>query len=192
MLKPPTGRKLFPNRRNQCVAAGHLHSPVRPPPGRRSPPTARRKAVLHSPFAVQMLPSSPQSKGSLSPSPLPETSKKGADNWKTPARPGRIPDGNTKKEPGGTNSLGPFRVRLCGTMCPFCVGRRQEAQPFTMEAISSAKFSCFFSMPSPFSKRTASLKAILPPRDLAEVSIYLATSMELSFTNSCWSRQFSL
>ena len=70
------------------------------------------------------------------PPPLPETSKKGADNWKTPARPGRIPDGNTKKEPGGTNSLGPFRVRLCGTMCPFCVGRRQAAIAVTLKTSS--------------------------------------------------------
>ena len=59
-------------------------------------------------------------------------------------------------------------------------------------AISSAKFSCFFSMPSPFSKRTAFLKVMVPPRVLATEAIYCSTVMALSFTNSCCSRQFSL
>ena len=68
---------------------------------------------------------------------------------------------------------------------------KNKAQPFTMEAISSAKFSCFFSMPSPFSKRTASLKAMLPPRLLAAAARYFSTVTSPSFTKSCWSRQFS-
>ena len=70
-------------------------------------------------------------------------------------------------------------------------GTETADQPFTMEAISSAKFSCFFSMPSPFSKRMASLKVTLPPSALAAEAIYFSTVMELSFTNSCCSRQFS-
>ena len=78
---------------------------------------------------------------------------------------------------------GRFRARSCGSVW--------ADQPFTMEAISSAKFSCFFSMPSPFSKRMAFLKATLPPRALAAEAIYFSTVMELSFTNSCCSRQFS-
>ncbi len=44
-------------------------------------------------------------------------------------------------------------------------------QPFTKEAISSAKFSCFFSMPSPFSNRTAVLKVMAPPSSLAAWAI---------------------
>ena len=64
-------------------------------------------------------------------------------------------------------------------------------QPFTMEAISAAKFSCFFSMPSPFSKRTASLKVTVPPSALAAEAIYFSTVRVLSLTNSCCSRQFS-
>ena len=60
-----------------------------------------------------------------------------------------------------------------------------------MEAISAAKFSSFFSIPSPFSKRTASLKVTVPPSALAALSIYFSTDMLLSFTNSCCMRQFS-
>lgn len=58
-------------------------------------------------------------------------------------------------------------------------------------AISSAKFSCFFSMPSPFSKRTAAFSLMEPPCSLATLATYCSTLMELSFTNSCCSRQFS-
>ncbi len=78
-----------------------------------------------------------------------------------------------------------------GAFAPAPVSPVWADQPFTMEAISSAKFSCFFSMPSPFSKRTASLKATLPPSALAAEAIYFSTVMELSLTNSCCSRQFS-
>ena len=42
---------------------------------------------------------------------------------------------------------------------------------FTILAISSAKFSCFVSMPSPFSKRTALTKVTLPPSFLAASAI---------------------
>ena len=70
------------------------------------------------------------------------------------------------------------------------IGERQLLYLASL-AISSAKFSCFFSMPSPFSKRTASLKVMVPPRALAAEARYCSTLMLLSFTNSCWSRQFS-
>lgn len=50
-------------------------------------------------------------------------------------------------------------------------GYKPGRHPFTREAISSAKFSCFFSMPSPFSNRTAVLKVIAPPSSLAAWAI---------------------
>ncbi len=88
-----------------------------------------------------------------------------------------------------------FRLSDPAAACAGPAGLRDAPgsgdQPFTRDAISSAKFSCFFSMPSPFSKRTASLKAIVPPRDLAAEARYFSTVMSPSFTKSCWSRQFS-
>lgn len=50
-------------------------------------------------------------------------------------------------------------------------GYKPGRYPFTREAISSAKFSCFFSMPSPFSNRTAVLKVMAPPSSLAAWAI---------------------
>ena len=50
-------------------------------------------------------------------------------------------------------------------------GYKPRRYPFTREAISSAKFSCFFSMPSPFSNRTAVLKVMAPPSSLAAWAI---------------------
>ena len=83
-----------------------------------------------------------------------------------------------KSNKKGPDTLCPAPIRLCNYL-PSCL------------AISSAKFSCFFSMPSPFSKRMASLKVMEPPRALAEAAIYCSTLMLLSLTNSCCSRQFS-
>ena len=56
---------------------------------------------------------------------------------------------------------------------------------FASFAISSAKFSCFFSMPSPFSKRTASFKVTAPPSFLAAEFTYCSTVTSLSLTKVC-------
>ena len=62
---------------------------------------------------------------------------------------------------------------------------------FVIAATSSAKFSSFFSTPSPLSKRTYSTTSILPPSFLATDSTYLPTDTLSSLTNACSRRQFS-
>ena len=60
-----------------------------------------------------------------------------------------------------------------------------------MEATSAAKSSCFFSIPSPFSKRTHLASLISPPSSLATAAICCSTETLFSLTNACCRRQFS-
>ena len=62
---------------------------------------------------------------------------------------------------------------------------------FTIPATSAAKSSSRFWMPSPFSKRVYSTSLSEPPAFFAHSSMYCATDRLPSFTNACWSRQFS-
>lgn len=57
--------------------------------------------------------------------------------------------------------------------------------------ISSAKFSCFFSMPSPLSKRVKALTTIVPPSPFATSSTCLPTDILSPLTKACCKRQFS-
>ena len=79
---------------------------------------------------------------------------------------------------------------ICGLL-PILATVRQNSY-FTMLAISSAKLSSRFSMPSPFSKRTKEAIFTLPPSSLAVFSTYLPTVRSPSITYCCSTRQFSL
>ena len=60
-----------------------------------------------------------------------------------------------------------------------------------IEATSAAKSSTFFSMPSPFSKRTYLTSLISPPRVLATSAMCFSTETLFSLTKACCRRQFS-
>ena len=60
-----------------------------------------------------------------------------------------------------------------------------------MDATSAAKSSTFFSMPSPFSKRTHFTSLISPPSSLATALMWFSTETLFSLTKACCRRQFS-
>ena len=70
-------------------------------------------------------------------------------------------------------------------LCASYFRRYHNRSYLIIEAISAAKSSCFFSMPSPFSKRTASFSVTFTPAALATAATYCSTVMVLSLTKSC-------
>ena len=85
---------------------------------------------------------------------------------------GEVPGWKKATKKGRSNELlQPFRVSLFERHHARLISNAIKRCYFTREAISSAKFSCFFSMPSPFSNRTAVLKVIAPPSSLAAWAI---------------------
>ena len=98
----------------------------------------------------------------------------------------------TKKDPEGNITL------LSELFCSFYMGesvrfsvRNYNIPYFAIEATSAAKSSCFFSMPSPFSKRTHLASLISPPSSFATAAMCCSTETLFSLTKACCRRQFS-
>ena len=93
--------------------------------------------------------------------------------------------------------IGHKRRFLCPIGIPdsaACLNRQttKTAHYLIMLATSSAKLSLLFSSPSPFSKRTKSTIAMLPPSSFAVLAVYCAMDRSPFLTNSWSTRQFSL
>ena len=116
--------------------------------------------------------------------------KKGSKKRFSPQNRAQNQTQNKKRARGNEFPRTLLNVKIQGR-CACFVGDKLKKPYFAIEATSAAKSSCFFSMPSPFSKRTHLTSLISPPSSLATAAMCCSTETLFSLTKACCRRQFS-